>query len=316
MMKTYQKLVGSDDIFKISREHAQYKEEDAAQLLKRKILDDEPLLVTRFGANELNCVLNHYFMSKNALSIFLNLLRGFPYGFKMKKGIIESMRNNAGFFSATEESLKKYAQMTLDEMKYIDILASWMYHEKFIFHLLPVSHSRIRIRDLSPVTNPNLPWTAALKGKKVLVIHPFEESIKQQYAKRDLLFKNGDMLPEFELVTLKAVQTIAGNGSNTDFNDWFAALDFMKAEVDKIDFDTAILGCGAYGMPLAVHIKKIGKQAIHIGGETQILFGIKGKRWEQPSYNYQNICYNEHWIRPLDCDIPTNSQKVEDGCYW
>ena len=46
-------------------------------------------------------------------------------------------------------------------------------------------------------------------------------------------------------------------------------------------FDVAIIGCGAYGMPLAAMLKQAGKQAIHLGGATQLLFGIKGKRWEE-----------------------------------
>lgn len=316
IFKVYQKLIGADDLFKITRNHAQYRKEKAANLLTQKILEGKPLLVTRFGANELNCTLNYYFINKRLVVKLLNIVKGIPYIFKIKDSVIISMKNNAGFFSASSPSLKRYSQMTIDELKHIDILASWLNHEQFLFHLLPSNHARIRIRDLSPVTNPNTPWTTALRGKKVLVIHPFEESIKSQYKKRKLLFDDENMLPEFELITLKAVQSIAGNGNITGFADWFEALEHMKSEINSKQFDIAILGCGAYGMPLGVHIKKIGKQAIHIGGETQILFGIKGKRWEGPTYNYQNICYNEHWIRPLDCDIPKNAEKVENGCYW
>lgn len=54
------------------------------------------------------------------------------------------------------------------------------------------------------------PWSAALKGKKVLVIHPFSETIQKQYKNREYIFPNTEILPEFELQTLKAVQTIAG----------------------------------------------------------------------------------------------------------
>ena len=53
----------------------------------------------------------------------------------------------------------------------------------------------------------------------------------------------------------------------------------------KIDFDVAIIGCGAYGFPLAAKLKQAGKQAIHLAGATQLLFGIKGKRWEE--YQFQ-----------------------------
>ena len=50
-----------------------------------------------------------------------------------------------------------------------------------------------------------------LRGKKVLVIHPFAETIQHQYEqKRTLLFKNPDVLPEFQLETIKAVQSLGG----------------------------------------------------------------------------------------------------------
>ena len=73
------------------------------------------------------------------------------------------------------------------------------------------------------------PWTAALKGKKVLVVHPFSESIKKQYENNRLhiferQFEADDMLPEFELHTIKAVQTLAGEGDNR-FKTWFEALE-------------------------------------------------------------------------------------------
>jgi hypothetical protein len=88
----------------------------------------------------------------------------------------------------------------------------------------------------------------------------------------------------------------------------------MKAEIDKKDFDIAIIGCGAYGFPLAAHVKRIGKKAIHLGGPTQILFGIKGKRWiDNPNFNE---IINEYFIFPNESDKVKNANKVEGACYW
>ncbi len=106
-------------------------------------------------------------------------------------------------------------------------------------------------------------------------------------------------------------------GEKTQFNDWFEALEYMKAEIRKTDFDVAIIGCGAYGLPLAAYCKEIGKKAIHMGGGTQLLFGIKGRRWE---IQYQDSCYrdlfNEHWVYPAEFETPQNAKKVENACYW
>ena len=95
-------------------------------------------------------------------------------------------------------------------------------------------------------------------------------------------------------MVLKAVQTAGGN--QTEFKDWFEALEYMEQEIDKIDYDIVLLGCGAYGFPLAAHCKRMGKQAIHLGGVLQLLFGIKGKRWETVSEYQDQFPYTQTLI--------------------
>jgi hypothetical protein len=147
-----------------------------------------------------------------------------------------------------------------------------------------------------------------LENKKILVIHPFKKTIEKQFKKRKQL----GILPKFKkLEIIPAVQTIAGN-RDSRFKNWFEALNWMKKEIDKKDFDIALIGCGAYGLPLAAYVKRKGKQAIHVGGGLQLLFGIKGKRWEK---DYR-INFNKNWIYPLKEDTPQNIKKVEGGCYW
>jgi hypothetical protein len=90
--------------------------------------------------------------------------------------------------------------------------------------------------------------------------------------------------------------------------------DWMCNEINKIEFDTAVIGAGAYGFPLAAHVKRLGKQAIHLGGASQLLFGIRGNRWDNnPAINR---FYNEHWVKPLTSETPRNSYVVEKACYW
>ena len=160
------------------------------------------------------------------------------------------------------------------------------------------------------------PWTKELKGKKVLVVHPFAETIKKQYDKREHLFENPDVLPEFKKLTvIKAVQSIAGNSSETGFKDWFEALDFMKNQMDQSDYEIALIGCGAYGMSLAAHAKRHGKIAIHMAGWIQMLFGIYGNRWIEDQPEFKKYI-NEYWTRPSIDERPKNVEKVEGGCYW
>ena len=122
------------------------------------------------------------------------------------------------------------------------------------------------------------------------------------------------MMPDFELKTIKAVQTIAGEKS--EFKDWFEALNWMKNEILKVDFDVCIIGCGSYGFPLAAHVKRIGKKAVQMAGSTQLLFGVKGRRWEFDPYQPFTNFINEYWVRPDQTEKPKNASIVESACYW
>ena len=149
-----------------------------------------------------------------------------------------------------------------------------------------------------------------MKGKRVLIIHPFEKTIKKQYLKRELLFKNKETLPDCTLLTYKTFMTL---GNNKIHESWKQTYEIMCNDIEKINFDIALLGCGGYGHPLVHFIRNnMKKSAIYMGGALQILFGIKGKRWD----NHQIIStlYNEHWCYPEE--IPKNYEKIENGCYW
>ena len=199
----------------------------------------------------------------------------------------------------------------LDCIPDVDILGSWLNNESFFFEELK-NAKRIVLEDMEPFFTTN-PWTKALEGKKVLVVHPFAKSIVKQYKKRELIFEN-NLLPKFELKAIKAVQSLGGQ--HPDFKDWFEALNFMKQKIDSTDYDICIIGAGAYGFPLAAHVKRQGKKSIHLAGVTQLLFGIKGKRWENYIvWPYMNL-FNEHWVRPDDSEKPKTAKKVEEACYW
>ena len=158
----------------------------------------------------------------------------------------------------------------------------------------------------------NEPWSSKLKGKKVLVVSPFSKEIEYQYGRRERIWKNKSILPDFSLDTLDSVWYFSGCKDNR-FSSWFEALDYLYAEIMKRDFDIVLLGCGPFGFPLAAWVKEAGRQAVHMGGAIQILFGIKGKRWDDTSISDY---YNEYWIRPENKTKPKNSNSLDNSCYW
>ncbi|MGR4383083.1 hypothetical protein K8Q47_08300 [Escherichia coli] len=104
-------------------------------------------------------------------------------------------------------------------------------------------------------------------------------------------------------------------GQQTEYLSWMEALDKMQTDIRTIEFDIALIGCGAYGMPLAAFIKGMGKQAIHLAGWTQILFGIKGKRWDD--LPYISKYYNDAWVRPQQQSKKIKGfDSIKKGCYW
>ena len=286
--------------------------QSASDLIKTKLSHDKPCMICRYGNCELNTIIAYLNTAEKRnpfYRLFNRLLEDQPM--YLDKKTINMMKNNAGFFPSDKHHLSLFAKKMLEETKYIDILATWKPGEFRLKQYFPSNMNTIPLADLEPYIHKN-PWTVALKGKKVLVIHPFAESIKKQYAIHNKLFKNSDVLPDFELKTLKAIQSAAG--STVQYNTWFDALDYMCGEIDKIDFDIAIIGAGAYGFPLAAHVKKIGEKAVHLAGATQILFGIKGNRWDRSPF-YQSL-YNEYWTRPMESEKPKKAELVENSTYW
>lgn len=289
-----------------------YKETELANKLILDLLHSErPCLISRFGSNELYATISYI----KGHHPFWMLRKIFP--FWVSPQVDYHMKNNAGFFNSNHKEYSKFSDLMVKCAKEIDILGSWQENEYIMNKYL--SCNSIHLDALVPFF-ANKPWTQYLENKKVLVIHPFKNTILSQYQNRHKLFDNKSILPDFSQLTVyKSVQSLGGGQDATKYKSWFDALEHMQKDIDCIDYDVALIGCGAYGMPLAAHCKSRGKQAIHLGGAVQLLFGIKGKRWETEDYyidKYPPIMNNPYWVYPNETERPQNFSNVENGCYW
>lgn len=225
----------------------------------------------------------------------------------------EKLALHAGVFPPTEEQFKKFADIYLEAMSNVDIFG--LMEAPFHGWLIKKYASQAAcagLGSLEPYFSEE-PWSWQLKGLTVLVVHPFSESIMKQYSTvRAQLFTNPKMLPEFTLKVIKAPQTITGNA--TEYNCWLETLEALGKKIQQEKFDVVIIGCGAYGLPLGTMIKKMGRVAIHLGGATQLLFGVSGNRWRHhPKFK---TIITSAWQAPLESERPAGWKKVEDGCYW
>jgi hypothetical protein len=307
-------VLGFQDKFETTSDNCDYFNQSASDLIRDGLLSESPFAVSRFGHSELRALLT-YLHIKEKRSDWGKLF-SFVKGEKVEpwwsENTIRKITHNAGVFPKDIGTIEKFCQLIINDMLQIDVLGSWLGGEVLVKLMMP-STKFMRFHDFYHFLHDD-PWTTALKGKSVLVVHPFEKSIQHQYKLKDKIFKGVHCLPDFELITYKAVQSIAGNKPN-GFDNWFQALDSMKSDFSKMNFDIAILGCGAYGMPLAAFIKSdLKKKAVHLGGNTQILFGIKGSRWENdPVFNH---LFNPYWIKPLAEETPKGHETIDSNCYW
>ena len=286
----------------------------ANDLIRSMIEAPGPCLIARYGCGELETTLRGIDVQREG-GVLKKLMRmaigtGGPFWWdnSIRGGVVWV----AGYFPETDEALNAFSRRVCEDTRQIDLLGSWCAGETQMKECYCPTMKGIPLSDLEPFWFER-PWTGALAGKKVLVVHPFSDTIQAQYAKRRSLFDNPEMLPDYELITYRAISSFAG--IKTPYATWFDALDKMCADISKIDFDVALIGCGAYGMSIGAFIKReLGRKALHLGGASQLFFGIKGHRWE-PVPRYAKL-FNEHWAHPLASDTITNKSTIEGGAYW
>jgi hypothetical protein len=290
--------------------------------IKGALKRSNPFMVAKLGESELEVLRNYFAIKRNknksGVSQALDYLK---FGEKSSWTGLETIVKDSGFFPSEESLLDKFAELYIGGIKNIDLFATahglegWYNNngEDAVINKLNPDANIITVAALDALSFEQIDWPMSLKGKKVLVIHPFQQSIEASYKNREFQFPS-PFLPDFELKTFKSVQSIGF--TETQFGTWFDALEYMQNEISKIQFDIALIGCGAYGLPLASFIKNQGKQAIHVGGALQLYFGILGSRWE--NHPLLQKVKNKFWVRPLASETPSNYEVVGNGAksYW
>ena len=247
----------------------------------------------------------------------LNFIRCAQSGI-MNQNVIDLIHINAGVYPTDMNSLEKFFNIYVDSIKSLNLCAEWIgspgnYMETPYYDILcPHSH-RVELTSLEPFYFED-PWSESIEAKRVLVISPFERSLHEQMIHREHIWKNKKILPKFELATIRT--PLSAGINQTEYETWFDALDNFKEKIYQINPDFCIVGAGAWSLPLVSHCNSLDIDSIHLGGGTQILFGIMGNRWKNNTTVLQNK--NEYWTRPSGEEIPTNGEnmKIDNGDYW
>ena len=231
----------------------------------------------------------------------------------------------SGVFPCSKLTTLSCVSEQLNALKNTDILGIWPV--PYLFKSLKFSNSKAKIIALETLNILNVfnqskdYWSKSLLNKKILVVSPFKKTILNNYQNKLKIPLLDDILPN--LYSLNVIKAPFGSFSlmneNNNFSgkSWFLNLNDLKIKISREEFDICILGCGAYGFPLASFVKtNLNKKALHLGGAHQLLFGIKGGRWlNEEKYN----SIRKHllqWEPPLPEERPVHPSKaIELGAY-
>ncbi len=152
----------------------------ASDVIRERLLAAEPCMITRFGRTELRTILRRWNRTKSGLVPGIcRYALGKQGPFWWDDEIRGAIRDLSGFFPCTNDALDKFSDLFLRDLRQIDVLGVWCPGEAALAGHFPRA-KLIPLTDLEPFHQAD-PWTVALKGRTVLVVHPFEQSIRKQY---------------------------------------------------------------------------------------------------------------------------------------
>ncbi len=262
------------------------------------------VLIGRHGTIELTCVL---------------LLHD---GYQVGEDRLQTLERNAGIFPT--EAAQGWATEYAVAAAVADCMAVGWYAPlarseiKYVQRLNPFSH-KIPLRSLEPYYCPDASWLHALQGHHVCVVSSFTQTIQTQIPNLRHVWKGFNLFPDliqWSFVRSYYSPALAKGVCEwpSDISSWKDAVTTMEEQVIATGARIALLGCGGLAMPLAARLKKRGIICIVLGGAIQILFGIKGKRWDRHPVISQ--FFNDAWVYPDDDEVPYGAREVEGGCYW
>ncbi len=268
--------------------------------ISTSIRDREAFAIGRIGGVEANII----FWARGMPSSFPDSLTR-PYFSQTAAG-----STNAGIRPRNRESYRLFAGLAYRAFETLDLCGVWCTHyEPFIMSGFP-SFRMFDSETIAPSINGRGHWMRALDGKRVLVVSPFETTIRRQIPRLADVWSHAEWKPDIDFRVLRFPYLIDEGCPET----WWDVHNRIGAIVADGGYDVALFGCGGLGLPFAAIAKQAGKVGIQLGGHLQLLFGIYGSRHLQQDWH--RISMNPHWVPPDPSEIPQSASRVENRCYW
>lgn len=298
-----------------------FKDNDVLRIyIENKLLNSENFIIPRIAGVENNFAYVSQLLKESYIT---NKFNEIEYYINILKKMLYTMKNNAGINCTSIKSCIDYSDEYLKAFNNCDIFLEWEKHGD-VYKYISNSHDYITTKYKSKKALwaftmdifhyiYNEPWTLALKGKRILVISPFIESMKEKLDIRKEIY-GIDLFPECKFIFMKPPVT---NGMN-ESEEFIEELNEVIKQIEEIkeSFDIALVSCGGYGNLMCNRIYEMGKSAIYVGGVLQMYFGIYGNRWLRERKDIMLLYLNKYWSRPKENEKPKSFEKVEGSCYW
>jgi hypothetical protein len=270
----------------------------------------DPFFIGRNGTIELETLL--FYRDRRS--------KGEPY----PPHILERIEKHAGVWPATNLSIDDWCSEYFRGFSALNAVAAGWFaplasRELQLMKQVAPDARHIGLRALEPYYWPlETRWTTGLAGKRVSVISSFTDTMQSQLGK-DLWANQDTLLPpstQWSFVKTGYAPSVAQGTASwpAEVKTWRDAVDYVVDTTLAQKPDVALIGCGGLGMVIATRLRRAGISVLVMGGAVQVLFGIKGNRWEKHPTIGQ--FWNGNWVYPSVQETPGAAGRIEGGCYW
>ena len=232
---------------------------------------------------------------------------------------------NGGIFPSDERSIETFADFYLTHIRNLDWLGMSLdqpQRELPIVKHYGLSGHLVYYQDFVPdrsVPNDDSRcYLPQLAGQRILLVCPFAELLQARATQaifEAVWAKTGTRW--FHPAAVEALELPYGFEPETQrkFGTAINLFEHVAAEMGRRTFDVALIAAASLAIPLAAAAKQMGKVAIDMGGDLQLLFGVIGNRWRNRPEWHQKY-FNAAWIDMPDRYQPTVTDVGDGRSYW
>ena len=232
---------------------------------------------------------------------------------------------NGGIFPSDERSMESFVAFYLPHIRNMDWLGMTLDQPQRELPVLKhyglsgrLAYYQDFVPDRSVPNDDRRCYLPHLAGQRILLVCPFARLLQARATEaifEAVWAKTGKRW--FHPAAVEALELPYGFEPETQrkFGTAINLFEHTAAEMSRQTFDVALIAAAGLAIPLAAAAKQMGKVAIDMGGDLQILFGVIGTRWRSRPEWHQKY-FNASWIAVPDHYQPTVADVGDGRSYW